>query len=90
MNDLVCDAQGHSITRFQMLAWTIVLIMVFLVDVVDDLVMPVMGPELLYLLGLSSGTYVAHRRPEAPPAAGSGPGPGSTPDSAGPATRFGP
>ena len=35
-------------------------------DVLDDLAMPVMGAELLYLLGLSSGTYLGHRRPDAP------------------------
>ena len=44
----------------QMLAWTAALVVVFLADVYDDLVMPSFGPELLYLLGLSSGTYVAH------------------------------
>lgn len=66
LNDLVCDASGHSIARFQMLAWTVALIGVFLLDVLDDLAMPVMGAELLYLLGLSSGTYLGHRRPDAP------------------------
>ena len=64
MRELVSDDEGCSIARFQMLAWTIALVIVFLADVFDDLQMPVFGPELLYLLGLSTGTYVAHRVPE--------------------------
>ena len=64
MRELVSDDEGCSISRFQMLAWTVALVIVFLADVFDDLQMPVFGPELLYLLGLSTGTYVAHRVPE--------------------------
>ncbi|KRB98740.1 hypothetical protein ASE11_10345 [Hydrogenophaga sp. Root209] len=64
MRELVSDDEGCSIARFQMLAWTVALVIVFLADVFDDLQMPVFGPELLYLLGLSTGTYVAHRLPE--------------------------
>ena len=62
--DLVSDDEGCSLSRFQMLAWSTALVLVFLADVYDDLQMPVFGPELLYLLGLSSGTYMAHRLPE--------------------------
>jgi hypothetical protein len=64
VRELVSDGDGYSIYRFQMLAWTVALVIVFLADVYDDLVMPSFGPELLYLLGVSSGTYVAHRVPE--------------------------
>lgn len=64
LRDLVSDGDGCSLSRFQMLAWTAALVLVFLADVYDDLHMPVFGPELLYLLGLSSGTYMAHRLPE--------------------------
>lgn len=64
MRELLSDDEGCSIARFQMLAWTVALVIVFLVDVFGDLQMPVFGPELLYLLGLSTGTYVAHRVPE--------------------------
>jgi hypothetical protein len=60
VREMVSDSEGYSIYRFQMLAWTAALVVVFLADVYDDLVMPSFGPELLYLLGLSSGTYVAH------------------------------
>ena len=64
MRELLSDDEGCSIARLQMLAWTAALVIVFLADVYDDLQMPVFGPELLYLLGLSTGTYVAHRVPE--------------------------
>lgn len=64
LRDLVSDDEGCSISRFQMLAWSAALVLVFVADVYDDLQMPVFGPELLYLLGLSSGTYMAHRVPE--------------------------
>jgi hypothetical protein len=64
VRELVSDGEGYSIYRFQMLAWTVALVIVFLADVYDDLVMPSFGPELLYLLGVSSGTYVANRVPE--------------------------
>lgn len=65
VRELVSDGEGYSIYRLQMLAWTVALVIVFLADVYYDLVMPSFGPELLYLLGVSSGTYVAHRVPEA-------------------------
>lgn len=64
MRELLSDDEGCSIARFQMLAWTLALVIVFLADAFDNLQMPVFGPELLYLLGLSTGTYVAHRVPE--------------------------
>jgi hypothetical protein len=65
VREMICDADGYSIYRFQMLAWTAMLPMVFLFSVYYDLTMPAFRPELLYLLGLSSGTFVAHRVPEA-------------------------
>jgi hypothetical protein len=65
VRDMICDADGYSIYRFQILAWTAVLPMVFIFSVYYDLTMPAFRPELLYLLGLSSGTFVAHRVPEA-------------------------
>lgn len=64
VRELISDSEGYSIYRFQMLAWTAALIVVFLADVSDDLAMPSFSPELLYLLGLSTGTYVANRMPE--------------------------
>jgi len=63
MKDLACDAHGASIYRFQALAWTAVLLVTFASQVYFDLSMPVFGSELLYLLGLSSGTYIAQGVP---------------------------
>ncbi|MEJ7687618.1 MAG: hypothetical protein WKG52_11835 [Variovorax sp.] len=62
--DLLTDSDGYSIYRFQMVAWTVVLAAFFVSGVYYDLTMPDFRPDLLYLLGLSSGTYVAHRFPE--------------------------
>jgi hypothetical protein len=65
LKDLACDANGASIYRFQILAWTAVLLLTFVSQVYFDLTMPVFGSELLYLLGLSSGTYVVQGAPGA-------------------------
>lgn len=65
LKDLACDANGASIYRFQILAWTAVLLLTFVSQVYFDLTMPVFSSELLYLLGLSSGTYVAQGAPSA-------------------------
>jgi hypothetical protein len=64
VRDLLSDSDGYSIYRFQMVAWTVVLTTIFLSGVYYDLAMPEFRPDLLYLLGLSSGTYIAHRFPE--------------------------
>lgn len=63
LRDLACDAHGASIYRFQVLAWTALLLITFVSQVYFDLSMPAFGPELLYLLGLSSGTYIAQGAP---------------------------
>ena len=65
LRGLACDSHGASIYRFQVLAWTAVLLVTFVSQVYFDLSMPVFGSELLYLLGLSSGTYIAQGAPAA-------------------------
>ncbi|HEY1611817.1 MAG TPA: hypothetical protein VGG24_21325, partial [Paraburkholderia sp.] len=62
--DVLTDGDGYSIYRFQMLAWTSALLLVFLASTWYTLKMPTFNVELLYLLGLSSGTFVANRIPE--------------------------
>ncbi|WP_280154207.1 hypothetical protein [Piscinibacter sp. XHJ-5] len=62
--DLMCDGNGYSIYRFQMFVWTLALSIIFVAQVYYHLAMPTFTPELLYLLGLSSGTYVANSVPE--------------------------
>ena len=81
--ELISDDKGYSIFRFQMAAWSLLLMVVFVADVLVDLIMPVFSPELLYLLGLSSGTFVAHRLPDvlhgAPGSKSTGAAPGAPP-----------
>lgn len=63
LSDLACDVHGASLHRFQILAWTLALLVAFISNVYYDLTMPVFGSELLYLLGLSSGYFVAQSSP---------------------------
>ena len=46
-----------------MAAWTVVLGLVFIVQVVNDLSMPDFSPTLLGLMGISSGTYIGFKLP---------------------------
>ncbi len=63
--DILSDAKGVSFHRFQMAAWTIVLGIIFIVQVYQFLAMPTFDGSLLTLLGISAGTYVALKGPEA-------------------------
>jgi hypothetical protein len=63
--DLLSDEHGVAFHRLQMLAWTTAIGIVFLSDVYYDLTMPQLGSNLLSLMGLSSGTYLGFRIPEA-------------------------
>jgi hypothetical protein len=64
--DLVSDQDGVSFHRFQMLTWTLVLGIFFLVKVYSQLAMPSFDNTLLALMGISSGTYLGFKFPEAP------------------------
>jgi len=63
-NDILTDANGVSLHRFQMLVWTVVLAGVFLRGVYDDLAMPQFNGTLLALMGITSGTYLGLKIPE--------------------------
>lgn len=65
LTDIVSDADGVSFHRFQMAAWTIVLAIVFIKGVYENLAMPVFDTTLMGLLGLSAGTYLGLKIPEA-------------------------
>jgi hypothetical protein len=56
--DILSDGTDVSIHRFQMVAWTIVLGIVFLHQVYSKLSMPDLPATLLGLMGLSAGTYL--------------------------------
>jgi hypothetical protein len=60
LSDILADdsAVGVSFHRFQLVAWTSVLILVFLRQVLFFLTMPDFDATLLSLMGISSGTYV--------------------------------
>jgi hypothetical protein len=61
--DILSDNDGLSFHRFQMFAWTIVLIIVFLSSVYRVLTMPEFDGTLLALMGISSGTYIGFKLP---------------------------
>jgi hypothetical protein len=57
--DVLTDASsGISFHRFQMFIWTIVLGIVFAVEVYQHLTMPDFDGTMLALMGISSGTYL--------------------------------
>jgi hypothetical protein len=47
-----------------MLAWTAVLVSIFLNGVFRTLTMPPLNPTLLALMGISAGTYLGFKFPE--------------------------
>ena len=61
---MLSDSNGVSFHRFQMLAWTIVLGIIFVGQVWKELAMPEFNDTLLSLLGISAGTYVGLKIPE--------------------------
>lgn len=62
--DLVTDAHGVSLHRFQMVVWTAILVFVFGAGVYTNLAMPELDTTLLALMGISSGTYLGFKIPE--------------------------
>jgi hypothetical protein len=72
LDDILSDANGISFHRFQMAAWTVVLSIIFAIEVYRNLAMPTFNTTLMGLLGLSAGTYLGLKIPEATtPAKGS-------------------
>ncbi len=62
--DLLSDAQGQSFHRFQIVVWTLVLTMLFVISVWRRLAMPDFTSTMLGLLGISAGTYLGFKFPE--------------------------
>ena len=62
--DLLTDVNGVSIHRFQMMVWTVVLVVLFLHSVWSQLSMPEFNTTLLALQGISGGTYLGFKIPE--------------------------
>jgi hypothetical protein len=64
LTDLLNGPQGLSLYRFQMVAWTLVLGVIFCVQVYGRLAMPEFSASLLGLMGISSATYLGAKFPE--------------------------
>ena len=64
LKDILSDADGVSLHRFQMAIWTIVLGIIFVASVYNSLAMPQFSGTLLALMGISGGTYIGFKFPE--------------------------
>jgi hypothetical protein len=64
LNDILSDENGISFHRLQMVAFTIVLGMVFIYSVWANLSMPDFSPTLLTMQGITAGTYLGFKVPE--------------------------
>src|SRR6185369_34142 len=62
--DILTDANGITLHRFQIVIWTVVLGTLFVYGVYRDLTMPEFSGTLLALMGISSGTYLGFKIPE--------------------------
>lgn len=62
--DLLSDTEGVTLYRFQMLAMTVILGVMFIAYVGTRLAMPDFDGNTLALLGISAGTYVGFKIPE--------------------------
>lgn len=63
--DITTSADGASLHRLQFIVWTLALAVVFVATVWKTLAMPDFDATLLGLMGISSGTYVGLKLPEA-------------------------
>jgi hypothetical protein len=62
--DLLFSDDSPALHRMQMIAWTLVLAVVFLFSVCYSLKMPDFDPSLLLLMGITNFTYVGFKVPE--------------------------
>ncbi|MFA6018848.1 MAG: hypothetical protein WC722_01200 [Rhodospirillales bacterium] len=64
-NDMTCDANGVNLQRVQMLAWTFVVVVLFLAGIdADKPTLPLISATLVALMGLSNGVYLGFKIPE--------------------------
>src|SRR5205823_10196223 len=62
--DLLAENNQISFHRFQIFVWTLILGIIFVVNVYNELAMPEFSATLLGLLGVSAGTYIGFKLPE--------------------------
>jgi hypothetical protein len=61
--DLLTEEAGtYDFHRFQILAWTVVLGLMFVVKVFNERVMPTFDTNVLLLMGISSGAYLGFKK----------------------------
>jgi hypothetical protein len=66
LRDICSDGNGLSVHRMQAAAWTLILGVVFVCDVVSIISMPDFSTNLLLLMGISNGTYLTLKTREQP------------------------
>jgi hypothetical protein len=66
LSDILTDVDGVSLHRFQVLTWTVILGVAFLIVVYTSGAMPKFNALILALLGISAGTYLGFKVPEQP------------------------
>lgn len=62
--DILSDNYGINIHRFQMVLWTLIMGVIFVINVVTDQKMIEFQDQLLMLMGISSGAYLGLKIPE--------------------------
>ena len=66
--DILSDEYGINLTRFQHVVWTFIMVGIFIFTVVTESTIPdFTDSNLLLLMGISSGSYLAYKLKEAPP-----------------------
>ena len=64
--DILTDVDGVCLHRFQIMAWTLVIGVVFCIGVYRNLALPSFDGTILAVLGISAGTYLGFKVPEQP------------------------
>ncbi|MFO1102698.1 MAG: hypothetical protein U1E20_07335 [Methylocystis sp.] len=64
LTDILSDGQTVTLYRIQMLAWTLILVAIFLWSVLSQLSFPKFDSNLLLLAGIANGYYLGFKWPE--------------------------
>jgi hypothetical protein len=62
--DICSNGDGISFHRLQVVIWTLILATIFVWSVCHEISMPEFSETLLYLMGISNGTYLGFKYPE--------------------------
>lgn len=66
LKDIMTTRDGVNFYRFQIFVWTLILGIIFLIEVWENRKFPEFDPNLLTLQGISAGTYLGFKFPEKP------------------------